>query len=36
MKRNPVAKALRTPKFKKKIIQDKKKYNRKKIKKLFK
>jgi hypothetical protein len=32
MKRNPVAKALRAPKFKKKIIQDKKKYNRKKIK----
>jgi hypothetical protein len=32
MKRNPVAKALRTLKFKKKIIQDKKKYNRKKIK----
>ena len=32
MKRNPVAKALRTLKFKKKIIQDKKKYNRKKLK----
>jgi len=32
MKRNPVAKALRTPKFKKKVIHDKKKYNRKKIK----
>lgn len=29
MKRNPVAKALRTPKFKKRIIKDKK-YNRKK------
>ncbi len=27
MKRNPVAKALRTPKFKKRIIKDKKKYN---------
>jgi hypothetical protein len=36
MKRNPVAKALRTTKFKKRIIKDKKKYNRKKIKKLFK
>jgi hypothetical protein len=36
MKRNPVAKALRTTKFKKRIINDKKKYNRKKIKKLFK
>ena len=36
MKRNPVAKALRTPKFKIRIIKDKKKYNRKKIKKLFK
>ena len=36
MKRNPIAKALRTPKFKKKIITDKKKYNRKKIKKIFK
>ena len=36
MKRNPVAKALRTPKFKKRIIKDKKKYNRKKNKRLFK
>jgi hypothetical protein len=36
MKKNPVAKALRTPKFKKRIIKDKKKYNRKKNKKLFK
>jgi hypothetical protein len=36
MKRNPVAKALRTPKFKKRIIKDKKKYDRKKNKKLFK
>jgi hypothetical protein len=36
MKRNPVAKALRTPKFKKRIIKDKKKYNRKKNKKLYK
>ena len=35
MKRNPVAKALRKPKFKKKVIKDKKKYNRKKIKKYF-
>ena len=35
MKRNPVAKALRTPKFKKKVIKDKKKYSRKKIKKYF-
>ena len=35
MKRNPVAKALRTPKFKKKVIKDKKKYNRKKIKNTF-
>ena len=33
MKRNPIAKALRTPKFKKRIIKDKKKYNRKKTKK---
>lgn len=30
-KRNPVAKSLRTPKFKHKVIQNKKKYNRKKI-----
>jgi len=35
MKRNPVAKALRTPKFKKRIIKDKKKYNRKKLKKFL-
>lgn len=35
MKRNPVAKALRTPKFKKRIIKDKKKYNRKKKQKDF-
>jgi hypothetical protein len=35
MKRNPIAKALRTSKFKKKVIKDKKKYNRKKIKKYF-
>ena len=32
MKKNPIAKALRTPKFKKRIIKDKKKYNRKKLK----
>ena len=36
MKRNPVAKALRTPKFKKRIIKDKKKYNRKKNKRILK
>ena len=36
MKRNPVAKALRTPKFKKRTIKDKKKYNRKKNKKILK
>jgi hypothetical protein len=35
MKRNPIAKALRTTKFKKKVIKDKKKYNRKKVKKYF-
>jgi hypothetical protein len=35
MKRNPIAKALGTPKFKKKVIKDKKKYNRKKVKKYF-
>jgi hypothetical protein len=35
MKRNPVAKALRTPRFKKKIIKNKKKYNRKKDQKIF-
>ena len=33
MRRNPIAKALRTPKFKKKVIKNKKKYNRKKIRK---
>ena len=33
MKRNPIAKALRTSKFKKRIIKDKKKYDRKKLKK---
>jgi hypothetical protein len=33
MKRNPVAKALRTPKFKKRVVSNKKKYNRKKLKK---
>jgi hypothetical protein len=36
MKRNPVAKALRTLKFKKRIIKDKKKYNRKKNKRILK
>jgi hypothetical protein len=36
MKRNPVAKALRTSKFKKRIIKDKKKYNRKKNKRILK
>ncbi len=35
MKRNPVAKALRTTRFKKKIIKSKKKYNRKKDQKIF-
>ena len=30
MKRNPVAKELRTPKFKSKKVESKKKYNRKK------
>jgi hypothetical protein len=35
LKRNPIAKQLRTPKFKIKIIKNKNKYNRKKIKKLF-
>jgi hypothetical protein len=34
LKRNPIAKQLRTSKFKIKIIKNKKKYNRKKIKKL--
>jgi hypothetical protein len=33
MKRNPVAKALRTSEFKKRIIKNKKKYDRKKLKK---
>jgi hypothetical protein len=36
MKRNPIAKALRTPKFKKRVIKNKKKYNRKKNIKIFK
>jgi hypothetical protein len=36
MKRNPIAKALRTPKFKKRIIKDKKKYDRKKNKRILK
>ena len=36
LKRNPIAKQLRTYRFKIKIIKNKKKYNRKKIKKLFK
>ncbi|CAN1608149.1 hypothetical protein MCEME17_00910 [Candidatus Pelagibacterales bacterium] len=36
LKRNPIAKQLRTSRFKIKIIKNKKKYNRKKIKKLFK
>jgi hypothetical protein len=35
MKKNPVAKALRTPKFKKRIIKNKKTYNRKKNKKII-
>jgi hypothetical protein len=34
-KRNPVAKVLRTSKFKKQVFKDKKKYNRKKVKKYF-
>ena len=34
-KRNPIAKQLRTSKFKIKIVKNKKKYNRKKIKKKF-
>jgi hypothetical protein len=29
MKRNPVAKSLRTPKFKQKIVKNKKQYSRK-------
>jgi hypothetical protein len=36
MKRNPIAKVLRTPKFKKRVIKNKKKYNRKKNIKIFK
>jgi hypothetical protein len=36
MKRNPIAKALRTPKYKKRVIKNKKKYNRKKNIKIFK
>ncbi len=36
LKRNHIAKQLRTSRFKIKIIKNKKKYNRKKIKKLFK
>lgn len=35
LRRNPIAKQLRTSKFKIKIIKNKKKYNRKKTKKLF-
>jgi hypothetical protein len=35
LKRNPIAKQLRTSKFKIKIVKNKKKYNRKKIKKFF-
>ena len=35
-KRNPVAKVLRTSTFKKQVIKNKKKYNRKKIKKYLK
>jgi hypothetical protein len=35
LKRNPIAKQLRTSKFKIKIVKNKKKYNRKKIKKSF-
>jgi len=35
MKRNPVAKSLRTVKYKSKVVKNKKKYNRKKIKKLI-
>ena len=34
-KRNPIAKQLRTSKFKIKIVKNKKKYNRKKNKKIF-
>jgi hypothetical protein len=35
LRRNPIAKQLRTSKFKIKVVRNKKKYNRKKIKKLF-
>ena len=35
LKRNPIAKQLRTSKFKIKIVKNKKKYNRKKITKKF-
>ena len=35
MKRNPIAKALRTPKFKKKVIKDKKNIIEKKLKNTF-
>lgn len=35
LRRNPIAKQLRTSKFKIKIIKNKKKYNRKKIQKTF-
>ena len=35
LKRNPIAKQLRTTKFKIKIFKNKKKYNRKKNKKIF-
>ena len=35
LKRNPIAKQLRTSKFKIKIVKNKKKYNRKKNKKIF-
>jgi len=34
-KRNPVAKSLRTPKFKTKVIKNKKRYNRKKDKLIY-
>jgi hypothetical protein len=36
MKKNPVARALRTSKFKKRIVESKKKYNRKSIRKIIK
>lgn len=35
LRRNPIAKQLRTSKFKIKVVRNKKKYNRKKIKKSF-